>query len=148
MAQSSGSVVSDSLDPMSRSTPGLPVHHKLPEFTKVISLQLIKINGNKTKQKTKGEPRLRTTPPLSCFQSIANRDALGRSYHWLSPYSTPSSLDCLPSSLLSKANLHPESPSPGQSPFIPVPVALFFFIFFFPVALLMGHPFTLKDVPR
>ena len=124
-------------DPMSRSTPGLPVHHKLPEFTKVISLQLIKINGNKTKQKTKGEPRLRTTPSLSCFQSIANRDALGRSYHWLSPYSIPSSLDCLPSSLRSKANLHPESPSPRQSPFIPVPGAL-----------LMGPPFTLKDVPR
>ena len=27
------SVVSDSLDPMNRSTPGLPVHHQLPEFT-------------------------------------------------------------------------------------------------------------------
>ena len=34
--QSSRSVVSDSVwlcDPMNRSTPGLPVHHKLPEFT-------------------------------------------------------------------------------------------------------------------
>ena len=29
----SRSVVSDSLDPMNRSTPGLPVHHQLPEFT-------------------------------------------------------------------------------------------------------------------
>ena len=27
------SVVSESLDPMNRSTPGLPVHHHLPEFT-------------------------------------------------------------------------------------------------------------------
>ena len=26
-------VVSDSLRPMNRSTPGLPVHHQLPEFT-------------------------------------------------------------------------------------------------------------------
>ena len=26
------SVVSDSLRPMNRSTPGLPVHHQLPEF--------------------------------------------------------------------------------------------------------------------
>ena len=31
--QFSGSVVSDSCDPMNRSTPGLPVHHQLPEFT-------------------------------------------------------------------------------------------------------------------
>ena len=31
--QFSHSVVSDSLDPMNRSTPGLPVHHQLPEFT-------------------------------------------------------------------------------------------------------------------
>ena len=29
----SRSVVSDSLRPMNRSTPGLPVHHHLPEFT-------------------------------------------------------------------------------------------------------------------
>ena len=27
------SVVSDSLEPMNRSTPGFPVHHQLPEFT-------------------------------------------------------------------------------------------------------------------
>ena len=27
------SVVSDSLQPMDCSTPGLPVHHQLPEFT-------------------------------------------------------------------------------------------------------------------
>ena len=31
--QISRSVVSDSLPPMNRSTPGLPVHHQLPEFT-------------------------------------------------------------------------------------------------------------------
>ena len=31
--QLSRSVVSDSLRPMNRSTPGLPVHHQLPEFT-------------------------------------------------------------------------------------------------------------------
>ena len=31
--QFSCSVVSDSCNPMNRSTPGLPVHHKLPEFT-------------------------------------------------------------------------------------------------------------------
>ena len=31
--QFSHSVVSDSLWPMNRSTPGLPVHHHLPEFT-------------------------------------------------------------------------------------------------------------------
>ena len=33
-AQFSRSVVSDSLQPMNCSTPGLPVHHQLPEFTK------------------------------------------------------------------------------------------------------------------
>ena len=31
--QFSCSVVSDSLRPMNHSTPGLPVHHQLPEFT-------------------------------------------------------------------------------------------------------------------
>ena len=31
--QFSCSVVSDSVQPMNRSTPGLPVHHQLPEFT-------------------------------------------------------------------------------------------------------------------
>ena len=31
--QISRSVVSDSLRPMNHSTPGLPVHHQLPEFT-------------------------------------------------------------------------------------------------------------------
>ena len=31
--QFSHSVVSDSLQPMNHSTPGLPVHHQLPEFT-------------------------------------------------------------------------------------------------------------------
>ena len=31
--QFSRSVVSDSFDPMDCSTPGLPVHHQLPEFT-------------------------------------------------------------------------------------------------------------------
>ena len=31
--QFSHSVMSDSLDPMNRSTPGLPVHHQPPEFT-------------------------------------------------------------------------------------------------------------------
>jgi len=31
--QFSRSVVSDSLGPMNRSTPGLPVHHQLPEVT-------------------------------------------------------------------------------------------------------------------
>ena len=33
--QFSRSVVSDSLRPMNRSTPGLPVHHQLPEFTQI-----------------------------------------------------------------------------------------------------------------
>ena len=33
VSQFSRSVVSDSSDPMDRSTPGLPVHHHLPEFT-------------------------------------------------------------------------------------------------------------------
>ena len=33
--QFSCSVVSDSLRPMNRSTPGLPVHHQLPEFTQI-----------------------------------------------------------------------------------------------------------------
>ena len=32
-AQFSHSVMSDSLHPMNHSTPGLPVHHQLPEFT-------------------------------------------------------------------------------------------------------------------
>ena len=31
--QFSHSVMSDSCDPMNHSTPGLPVHHQLPEFT-------------------------------------------------------------------------------------------------------------------
>ena len=31
--QISRSVMSDTLDPMNCSTPGLPVHHQLPEFT-------------------------------------------------------------------------------------------------------------------
>ena len=31
--QFSRSVESDSLEPMNRSTPGIPVHHQLPEFT-------------------------------------------------------------------------------------------------------------------
>ena len=31
--QFSRSVVSDSFDPMNHSSPGLPVHHQLPEFT-------------------------------------------------------------------------------------------------------------------
>ena len=31
--QFSRSAVSDSFDPKSHSTPGLPVHHQLPEFT-------------------------------------------------------------------------------------------------------------------
>ena len=31
--QFSHSVVSESFDPLNRSTPGLPVHHQLPEFT-------------------------------------------------------------------------------------------------------------------
>ena len=33
VGQFSRSVVSDFCDPMDRSTPGLPVHHQLPEFT-------------------------------------------------------------------------------------------------------------------
>ena len=32
-AQFSCSVMSDALRPRERSTPGLPVHHQLPEFT-------------------------------------------------------------------------------------------------------------------
>ena len=38
--QFSRSVVSDSLQPMSRSTPGLPVHHQLPEFTQTHVLRV------------------------------------------------------------------------------------------------------------
>ena len=33
LVQFSRSVMSDSFDPMNRNMPGLPVHHKLPEFT-------------------------------------------------------------------------------------------------------------------
>ena len=33
MIQFSGSVIATLCDPMNRSTPGLPVHHQLPEFT-------------------------------------------------------------------------------------------------------------------
>ena len=33
--QFSHSVMSDTLRPMNRSTPGLPVHHQLPEFTQI-----------------------------------------------------------------------------------------------------------------
>ena len=33
--QISRSVVSTLCDPMNRSTPGLPVHHQLPEFTQI-----------------------------------------------------------------------------------------------------------------
>ena len=33
VSQFSRSVVFDSLEPMNHSTPGLPVHHQLPEFT-------------------------------------------------------------------------------------------------------------------
>ena len=32
-AQFSCSVMPDSLDPMNHSTPGLPIHHQLPELT-------------------------------------------------------------------------------------------------------------------
>ena len=28
-------------DPMNRSTPGLPVHHQLPEFTRITSIELV-----------------------------------------------------------------------------------------------------------
>ena len=31
-------------DPMKRSTPGLPVHHKLPEFTKLMSIELVMLS--------------------------------------------------------------------------------------------------------
>ena len=36
--QFSHSVMSDSLQPMNRSTPGFPVHHQLPEFTQTCPL--------------------------------------------------------------------------------------------------------------
>ena len=38
--QFSCSVVSQSCNPMNRSTPGLPVHHKLPEFTQTHAHQV------------------------------------------------------------------------------------------------------------
>lgn len=50
--------------------------------------------------------------------------------HLLSSFQTPSSCH-------SKANVHPESPSPGQSPFIPVPGAL-----------LMGPPLSLSQMSQ
>ena len=39
--QFSRSVVSDICDPMSCSTPGLPVHHQLPESTQTMSIELV-----------------------------------------------------------------------------------------------------------
>ena len=39
--QFSCSVVSDSLWPMNRSTPGIPVHHQLPEFTQLMSIKSV-----------------------------------------------------------------------------------------------------------
>ena len=39
--QISRSVVSDSLRPHDRSTPGLPVHHQLPEFTQTQSIESV-----------------------------------------------------------------------------------------------------------
>ena len=39
--QFSRSVVSDSSRPMNRSTPGLPVHHQLPEFTQTQAIELV-----------------------------------------------------------------------------------------------------------
>ena len=39
--QFSCSVVSDSVTPMNCSTPGLPVHHQLPEFTQTQSIELV-----------------------------------------------------------------------------------------------------------
>ena len=47
-------------DPMNRSTPGLPVHHKLPEFTQTHP----KINSNKLKRKWgPGKRELALTQP-------------------------------------------------------------------------------------
>ena len=40
-AQFSLSVASDSLRPMNRSTPGLPVHHQLPEFPRIASIESV-----------------------------------------------------------------------------------------------------------
>ena len=39
--QSSRSVMFDSLEPMNHSTPGLPVHHQLPEFTQIMSVKSV-----------------------------------------------------------------------------------------------------------
>ena len=39
--QFSRSVVSDSLRPMNCNTPGLPVHHQLPEFTRLTSIESV-----------------------------------------------------------------------------------------------------------
>ena len=40
VSQFSHSVVSDSCNPMNHSTPGLPVHHQLPEFTQTHAHQV------------------------------------------------------------------------------------------------------------
>ena len=39
--QFSHSVMSDSLWPVNRSTPGIPVHHQLPEISKLTSIELV-----------------------------------------------------------------------------------------------------------
>ena len=39
--QFSCSVVSDSCDPIDSSTPGLPIHHQLPEFTHLMSIESV-----------------------------------------------------------------------------------------------------------
>ena len=41
VSQFSRSVVFDSLEPMNHSTPGLPVHHQLPEFTQIMSVKSV-----------------------------------------------------------------------------------------------------------
>ena len=41
VSQFSRSVMFDSLEPMNHSTPGLPVHHQLPEFTQIMSVKSV-----------------------------------------------------------------------------------------------------------
>ena len=45
--QFSCSVLSKSLDPMDCSAPGLPVHHKLPEFLKLMSTEAVKPSNHR-----------------------------------------------------------------------------------------------------
>ena len=55
----SHSVVSDSLDPKDCSTPGLPVHHQLPEFTQLMSIASVMPSNHSI-----------LCVPFSCLQSF------------------------------------------------------------------------------